>query len=253
MTMHDFDLSGKRALITGGGSGLGLAVASAFAEYGAEVIIAGRRADVLDAAAAGIGGNVRTIVCDLAQLDVIPDLVDGIESAYGPLDVLVNNAGIHLKKDALDVTDTEFETVLRTNLQAVFALSREAARRMTERRSGSIIMISSMAAKYGIPKVIAYTAAKAAVEGMTKAMAVEWSARGVRINCIAPGFIETDMSAKALNNDPDRKNRVLGRTPMQQLGKPKDVALAAVFLASAAAGFITGTSLAVDGGNSIGF
>ncbi|MGE7773152.1 SDR family NAD(P)-dependent oxidoreductase [Chitinophaga sp. NPDC101104] len=251
--MHDFDLSGKRALITGGGSGLGLAVARAFAEYGAEVIIAGRRADVLDAAAAEIGGNVRTIVCDLAQLDMIPDLVDGIESAYGPLDVLVNNAGIHLKKDALDVTDTEFETVLRTNLQAVFALSREVARRMTERRSGSIIMISSMAAKYGIPKVIAYTAAKAAVEGMTKAMAVEWSAKGVRINSIAPGFIETDMSAKALNNDPDRKNRVLGRTPMQKLGKPKDVALAAVFLASAAAGFITGTSLAVDGGNSIGF
>lgn len=251
--MHDFDLSGKRALITGGGSGLGLAVAHAFAEYGAEVIIAGRRADVLDAAAATIKGNVRTIVCDLAQLEMIPELVDGIESAFGPLDVLVNNAGIHLKKDALDVTDTEFETVLRTNLQAVFSLSREAARRMTERRSGSIVMISSMAAKYGIPKVIAYTAAKSAVEGMTKAMAVEWSARGVRVNCIAPGFIETEMSAKALNNDPDRKNRVLGRTPMRQLGKPKDVALAAVFLASSAAGFITGASLAVDGGNSIGF
>lgn len=251
--MHDFNLSGKRALITGGGSGLGLAVARAFAEYGAEVIIAGRRADALSEAAASIGGNVRTIVCDLAQLDVIPELVDGIESAYGPLDVLVNNAGIHLKKDALDVSDAEFETVLRTNLQAVFALSREAARRMTERKSGSIIMISSMAAKYGIPKVMAYTAAKSAVEGMTKAMAVEWSAQGVRVNCIAPGFIETEMSAKALNNDPDRKNRVLGRTPMRQLGKPKDVALAAVYLASPAAAFITGTSLAVDGGNSIGF
>lgn len=251
--MRDFDLSGKRALITGGGSGLGLAVARTFAEYGAEVIIAGRRADVLEAAAASISGNVHTIACDLSQLGVIPDLVDGIESAYGPLDVLINNAGIHLKKEALDVSDAEFETVLRTNLQAVFALSREAARRMTTRKSGSIIMISSMAAKYGIPKVIAYTAAKSAVEGMTKAMAVEWSPDGVRVNCIAPGFIETDMSAKALNNDPDRKHRVLGRTPMRQLGQPKDVALAAVYLASPAAGFITGTSLAVDGGNSIGF
>lgn len=251
--MHDFDLSGKRALITGGGSGLGLAVARTFAGYGAEVIIAGRRADVLEAAAAAIGGNIRTIACDLSQLEVIPGLVDGIESAFGPIDVLVNNAGIHLKKDALDVSDAEFESVLRTNLQAVFALSREVARRMTARKSGSIVMISSMAAKYGIPKVIAYTAAKSAVEGMTKAMAVEWSPDGVRVNCIAPGFIETEMSAKALNNDPDRKNRVLGRTPMRKLGKPEDVALAAVFLASPAAGFITGTSLAVDGGNSIGF
>jgi NAD(P)-dependent dehydrogenase (short-subunit alcohol dehydrogenase family) len=110
-----------------------------------------------------------------------------------------------------------------------------------------------MAAQYGIPKVIAYTAAKSAVEGMTKALAVELSPLGLRINCIAPGFIETDMSAKALNNDPERKNRVLSRTPMQHLGKPDDIGLAAVFLASDAAKYITGVILPVDGGNSIGF
>jgi gluconate 5-dehydrogenase len=110
-----------------------------------------------------------------------------------------------------------------------------------------------MASQYGIPKVVAYTAAKSGVEGITKALAVEWSPLGIRINCIAPGFIETDMSAKALNNDPERKNRVLARTPMQHLGKPEDVGLAAVFLTSRAAKYITGVVLPVDGGNAIGF
>ncbi|RYZ21182.1 MAG: SDR family oxidoreductase, partial [Sphingobacteriales bacterium] len=134
-----------------------------------------------------------------------------------------------------------------------FALSREFSRKMVERKSGTILMISSMAAKYGIPKVISYTAAKSAIEGMTRAMAVDLSPLGIRVNCIAPGFIETDMSAKALNNDPERKAKVLGRTPMGFLGKPDDVGHAAVFLCSDAAKYITGAILPVDGGNSIGF
>ena len=118
---------------------------------------------------------------------------------------------------------------------------------------GSIINISSMASQYGIPKVIAYTASKSAIEGMTRAMAVELSPKGVRVNCIAPGFIATDMSAKALNNDPERKGKALGRTPMGELGQPSDIGDAAVFLASDAAKYITGVVLPVDGGNSIGF
>ena len=118
---------------------------------------------------------------------------------------------------------------------------------------GSIINISSMAAQYGLPKVIAYSASKAAVEGMTRAMAVELSPRGVRVNCIAPGFIETDMSARALNGDKERMQKVLSRTPMGKLGKPVNIADAALFLASDSASYITGMVLAVDGGNSIGF
>ena len=114
-------------------------------------------------------------------------------------------------------------------------------------------MISSMATHYGIPKVVAYTASKSAVEGMTRALAVEWSPHGVRINCIAPGFIATDMSTKALGNDPERKKRVLARTPMGKLGEPSDVANAALFLASSQSKYITGVVLPVDGGNSIGF
>jgi gluconate 5-dehydrogenase len=251
--MNEFNLTGKLVLVTGGGSGLGLSMACTFVRYGAKVIIAGRRENVLREAAEKLGPQVSFITTDLSALENIPALVERIEQEYGPLDVLVNNAGIHLKKDALDVSDAEFENVVRTNQSAVFALSREVARKMIPRKKGSIVMVSSMASRYGIPKVIAYTAAKSAIEGMTRAMAVEWSPAGVRINCIAPGFIETEMSAKALNNDTERKSKVLSRTPMQRLGKPEDVGLAAVFLASDAAGFITGASLAVDGGNSIGF
>jgi NAD(P)-dependent dehydrogenase (short-subunit alcohol dehydrogenase family) len=124
---------------------------------------------------------------------------------------------------------------------------------MLGRGSGNIIMISSMASRYGIPKVIGYTASKAAVEGMTRALAVELSPRGIRVNCIAPGFIKTDMSAKALEDDPERKRKVLARTPMGTLGDPSDIANAALFLASSQSKFVTGIILPVDGGNSIGF
>ena len=124
---------------------------------------------------------------------------------------------------------------------------------MVARGSGSVVMISSMASQYGIPKVVPYTASKSAVEGMTRAMAVELSPLGVRVNCIAPGFIATDMSAKALNNDPERKNKVLGRTPMGFLGEPSDIGETALFLASEGAKYLTGVSIPVDGGNSIGF
>jgi gluconate 5-dehydrogenase len=167
--------------------------------------------------------------------------------------VLVNNAGVHLKKDALAVSNHEFQQVVMTNQTAVFALTREVGKYMVARRTGNIIMLSSMASQYGIPKVMGYTAAKAAVEGMTRALAVEWSPFGVRVNCIAPGFILTAMSSKALDDDPARKERVLTRTPMGRLGEPADVANAALFLASTQSKYITGVVLPVDGGNAIGF
>lgn len=247
--MSEFNLRGSLALITGGGSGIGLAIAQAFVEAGAKVIIAGRREAVLQDAVVQLGENASYRVCDLSVLTGLAAFVENIEQELGAIDILVNNAGINLKKPALEVSDAEFENILQVNLQAVFALSREVASKMAARGKGNILMISSMASQYGIPKVIAYTAAKSGVEGITKALAVEWSPLGIRINCIAPGFIETDMSAKALNNDPERKNRVLARTPMQHLGKPEDVGLAAVFLTSRAAKYITGVVLPVDGGS----
>lgn len=247
------DLRDKVVLVTGGASGIGLAIATAFAANESQVVIVGRDKSKLDATLKKLGDNLSVYPFDLGHLEEIPRLVATIEREVGEIDVLVNNAGINMKKDALEVSDEEFERIIRTNQTAVFALSREVARLMIMHGSGSIIMISSMASQYGIPKVVAYTASKSAVEGMTRELAVEWSPRGVRVNCIAPGFIATDMSSKALNNDKERKQKVLSRTPMGRLGDPADVANAALFLASEQSKFITGVVLPVDGGNSIGF
>lgn len=241
------------AVITGGASGLGLAMAKRFAAGGYTTIIVGRNAERLAKAKEEIGKQVFAYVCDLTQFEAIPGLVNTILADHGHVDVLINNAGIHLKKPMQEIEHTEFLRVIETNLVAPFVLSREVARHMLSRHQGHILHISSMAAQYGIPQVMAYTAAKAGIEGMTRAMAVELSPHGIRVNCIAPGFIETDMSSGALDNDPERKARVLSRTPMGKLGCPSDVAEAAFFLSSPAARYITGEILRVDGGNAIGF
>ena len=244
----------KFAIVTGGGSGLGLAIAEKFIQNNIHTIIVGRDEKKLGTAQQKLGHLCEAISCDLSDLSSIPTLVNSIVEKHGSVDILVNNAGINMKKEFTEVTDQEFQNILLTNVTAVFSLSREVVKCMLEKQiKGSIINISSMASQYGIPKVIAYTASKSAIEGMTRAMAVDLSPRGIRVNCIAPGFIATDMSAKALNNDPERKNKVLGRTPMGELGQPSDIGDAAVFLASDAAKYITGVVLPVDGGNSIGF
>ncbi len=241
------------AIVTGGGSGIGLAIATVFVKHQIRTIIVGRDAAKLSAAQAQLGEWCTSIPCDLADLNAIPSLVKKVMDSYGRIDILVNNAGINMKKDLTEVTDEDFMKIMQTNVLAVFALSREVVKCMLEKGSGAIVNISSMASQYGIPKVIAYTASKSAIEGMTRAMAVELSPKGIRVNCIAPGFIATDMSAKALNSDPARMQKVLSRTPMGGLGQPFDVGEAALFLASDSAGYITGTVLPVDGGNSIGF
>ncbi|WP_019986656.1 SDR family NAD(P)-dependent oxidoreductase [Rudanella lutea] len=253
-----FSLEGKVALITGGGSGIGFDMARCMVAAGATVIITGRREAPLRDAIAAIGegpaqNTAHYYVNDVTQLDTLDALVERVEADHGPVDVLVNNAGINLKKPALEVTDDDFNRIIQTNLNAVFALTRACGRRMVARRQGSIIMISSMAAYYGIDRVVAYAASKSAVEGMVKVLASEFSGYNVRVNAIAPGFIETEMSKVAMNGDPDRRDRAMRRTPMGKFGKPEDIGWAAVFLASDAARYITGASLPVDGGNSIGF
>ena len=243
----------KTAIVTGGASGLGLAITKKLVSCGIKTIMIGRNEDNLKEVAAQLGQLCSYKVYDLQDLKGIPALITEITTENGAIDILVNNAGINQKKHFMEVSDEDFQNIIQTNTTAVFALSREVTRFMLEKQSGSIINISSMAARYGIPYVISYTAAKSAIEGMTKAMAVELSPKGIRVNCVAPGFIATNMSAKALDSDPERKNKVMSRTPMGKLGEPADVAEAVYYFASDAAKYVTGVILPVDGGNSIGF
>jgi NAD(P)-dependent dehydrogenase (short-subunit alcohol dehydrogenase family) len=248
-----FSLEGKVALITGGGSGIGFYIAQCMIQAGAKVVITGRREAVLQEAVASLGANSSYFVNDVTDLKSIPALIADIEAKTGDIDILINNAGINMKKHAVEVTDEDFDRIVQTNLHAVFSITRECGKRMIERKKGSIIMITSMAALYGIDRVVAYTASKSAVGGMVKALTTEFSPYNVRINAIAPGFIETPMMLTAMNGDPARRDKAMDRTPMGTWGKPDDIGWAAVFLASEASKFITGVSLPVDGGNSIGF
>jgi NAD(P)-dependent dehydrogenase (short-subunit alcohol dehydrogenase family) len=243
----------KLAIVTGGAAGLGLAMSTKFVAAGIRTVMIGRNEEALKATAATLGELCSYKVLDLQQLGAIPACIAEIVNTFGQIDILINNAGINMKKEFLEVTDQDFYNIIQTNVLSVFAISREVSKVMVKQGQGAIVNISSMAAQYGIPKVIAYTAAKSAIEGMTKAMAVELSPLGIRVNCIAPGFIKTAMSSKALDNDPERKHKVLSRTPMGHLGLPEDVADTALYLSSDAAKYITGTILPVDGGNSIGF
>ena len=245
--------SDKVAIVTGGSSGLGLAITKKFVEKGITTIITARTQSKLDEVKSELGDKCIPYAFDMDKLDEIPGLIRDIESKFGRIDILVNNAGINMKKEMLEVTDAEFHKIIQTNVLSLFSISREVAKVMVNQGSGSIINISSMAAIYGIPKVIAYSASKSAVEGMTRAMAADLSPKGIRVNCIAPGFIKTPMSAKALDNDPERKNKVLSRTPLGKMGDPVDIANMAYFLASDESAYLSGTHIPVDGGNSIGF
>ena len=241
------------AIVTGGNAGLGYATAKKLCDKGIITYVNGRNEEKTNKACEELGENARPFILDLNNLKEIPSAIEKIANEAGSIDILVNNAGINMKKELLDVTDEEFQSILHTNVTSVFAMTREVSKYMKKQNSGSIINISSMAAQYGIPKVIAYSASKTAVEGMTRAMAVDLAQFGIRVNCIAPGFIKTNMSSKALDSEPERKQKVLSRTPMGKLGEPSDVADAVYYYATSESKFTTGTVLPIDGGNSIGF
>lgn len=249
-----FSLANETALITGGGTGLGLGIAKCFIAAGARVVIAGRRQEELDAAAADLGPNAFAIPHDVTRFAEAGTLLERVQTQTGSaVSILVNNAGIHLKKPAESTSVEEFDAVLRTHVLGAHALTVAALPAMRKRGGGNILFTASMASLFGIPKVLAYSAAKSAHLGMVRSLATEVSADGIRVNAIAPGWIDSGMTKSALGNDPARAAKILGRTPMARLGTVEDVGWAAVYLCSPAAQFITGVILPVDGGISIGF
>ncbi len=248
-----FDLTGQTALITGGATGLGLGMARCLTRAGARVVLVGRRRDRLEAACRELGEAAFAVPGDVTNLPGAARLLDQAEAAAGPLSILINNAGIHLKKAAEETSDDEFSAVLQTHVSGAFALTREMARRLAGRGGGTILFTASMASFMGLPKVAAYAAAKSAYLGLVRTLAVEWGGRGIRVNAIAPGWIASEMLDQALAGDAERKARILARTPLARFGDPDDIGWAAVYLASPAAKFIHGVVLPVDGGAVIGF
>jgi 2-dehydro-3-deoxy-D-gluconate 5-dehydrogenase len=243
-----FDLGGKVALVTGANTGIGQAIAVALAGAGADVALAGR-SDPAETRAmiAGAGRKSTTILADLSSTAPVPEVIARTIADLGRLDILVNNAGIIKRNDALDFTEDEWDSVIDTNLKTLFFLSQGAARHMVARGSGKIINIASMLSFQGGVRVPSYAASKSGVAGLTKAMANEWAAKGVQVNAIAPGYIETNNTA-ALQADQTRNRQIMDRIPAGRWGRASDIGGAAVFLASSAADYVTGHVLAVDGG-----
>ncbi|HET8647656.1 MAG TPA: 2-dehydro-3-deoxy-D-gluconate 5-dehydrogenase KduD [Vicinamibacteria bacterium] len=249
MSTDPFSLAGRRALVTGASRGLGAAIAVALARAGADVAVHGNATscDETCAAVAAAGRRAVALAGDLADPAVPERLVREAIAGLGGLDVLVNNAGLIRRAPAVDTTDADWDLVLQVDLGSVFRLCRAAGRHLLPQGRGKIINVASLLSFQGGIRVPAYTAAKSAVAGLTRALANEWAPQGVNVNAIAPGYMRTD-NTEALRADPERSRQILERIPAGRWGEPSDVAGAAVFLAAPASDYVTGHLLVVDGG-----
>ncbi|WP_171102092.1 MULTISPECIES: SDR family NAD(P)-dependent oxidoreductase [unclassified Ruegeria] len=248
-----YGLSGKQALVTGGGSGLGLAIAQCLSRAGARVIIAGRRTDVLRKACDDIGGNTAWHQLDLSDVDSVAAQAQAIRDTHGPIDILVNNAGNTVKKPFLDSGIAEFDSVFDVHVRGALELTRALVPDQIEAGAGAVLFTSSMTAFIGQPSVLGYTTAKTALTGVVRGLSAELSSQGVRVNAVAPGWIDTDLYRKATAGDLPRQQKILSRIPMERLGAPEDIGWTCAFLASPAAKYITGQVVLVDGGAATGF
>ena len=246
--MSSFDLSGRVVVVTGGGRGLGRAIARGMAAHGATLVICGRTADTLAETAAAIGPDVMTAVTDVTDETSVLALRDAVLQRHGQIDALVCNAGVNPIYKGIETTSlAEWRTVLDTNLAGTFLCCKHLGGAMLAAGSGSIICITSVAGHVGLRKSVPYCASKGGTESLVQALALDWAAKGVRVNAIAPGYFETDLTAGMIAN-PAMSARLLAATPMGRFGGDADIVGAAVFLASPASAYVTGQSLRVDGG-----
>lgn len=249
--MDFFSLKGKVAVVTGGGRGLGRGMALALAAAGADVVVVSRSLDQVEAVREELerlGSRALAYAADVADLDAAGAAVEAVLAAYGRIDILVNAAGIQVRRPILEFTPADWERVIGVNLRAAFFLSQRVARHMIERgQGGKIIHVASLTSFIGIPGTGIYAASKSGIVGITRAMAVEWAPYGIRVNAIAPGYYRTEMT-EPLFRDPDRSRWVLSRIPVGRSGVPEDLAGTVVFLASPASDYVTGQVIPVDGG-----
>lgn len=248
MHANRFSLAGQYALVIGGTSGIGKAIAAAYLQAGARVIVAGRTQSKLDAAVQDLRahGEASGYVADVSDFAALRGLVGIVLAHHGRIDTLVNCQGVTLLKPAEDFTPQDWETVVGPDLRSVFFACTEVGRHMLGRGSGSIVNIASLASHRGWPRSALYAIAKSGVHSLTQTLAAEWAGRGVRVNAISPGFVMTDLNRDKMS--PERKALALARTPAGRFGEVDDMAGAAVFLASPSAAYVTGQTLGVDGG-----
>jgi 2-dehydro-3-deoxy-D-gluconate 5-dehydrogenase len=248
MMNHAFNLAGKVAVVTGGTRGIGQGIALGLAEAGADIVLLQRSTDTTtQEKIKGLGVRCEIVQCNLENLDEVKQAIPRAIEALGSVDILINNAGIQRRSPAVDFSEQDWDDVLTVNLKAVWLLCQQAGRHMLEKNNGKIINIASLVSFQGGVYVPAYASAKGAVGQLTKALANEWSSKGINVNAIVPGYIATEMNT-ALIDDPVRSRQILERIPTGRWGNPEDFKGPAVFLASDASNYVHGHLLAVDGG-----
>ncbi|MBY0117170.1 SDR family NAD(P)-dependent oxidoreductase [Paenibacillus xylanexedens] len=254
MNVPTFHLDGQTALVTGAGRGIGKAIAIGLAQSGSDVVLVSRTMKEIEETAAYIyeqtGRKALALTADVTSREQMEETFQEAISEMGSLDILVNNAGMNIRTPALEVTDEQWETIMQTNLKSAFFASQLAGQHMKERGTGKIINISSVGGYTALRTGVVYGATKAALIHMTKVLALEWGKYGIRVNSVGPWYFRTPLTEKLLD-DPQYLQEIVSRTPLQRVGELEEVVGPVVFLASDAAGYVTGQTLLVDGGMSI--